>query len=161
MIETSKKKKKEARRFRAVALLAEGQGVCEVARLLGVTSGAVSHWKLAYQERGDAGLRSKRHPGAKRRLETPDRRKLPKLLLRGARAHGFSTDLWTLGRVAKVIEREFGIEYHPAHVWKILRGLGWSAQKPERRARERDEQTVAGWRRSKWPHIKKGPRKRS
>src|SRR3989304_2212551 len=81
--------------------------------------------------------------------------KLPNSLLRGARAHGFSTDLWTLPRVAEVIARTSGVRYHPAHVWKILRGEGWSCQKPERRARERDEDAIKQWRAERWPHIKK------
>jgi transposase len=77
------------------------------------------------------------------------------MLLQGAAAHGYGTDLWTLPRAAALIERAFGVHYHPAHVWKILRGCGWSPQKPERRARERDEDAIAQWRRRRWPHIKK------
>jgi transposase len=79
------------------------------------------------------------------------------LLLKGATAHGFSTDLWTLPRVATVIARTYGVQYHPAHVWKILRGEGWSCQKPERRAKERDELAIQRWRTERWPHIKKRP----
>ena len=88
-------------------------------------------------------------------------RSLLKLLLKGATAHGFSTDLWTLPRVAEIIARTFGVRYHPAHVWKILRGEGWSCQKPERRARERDEAAIQRWRTERWPHIKKRPPRRS
>jgi transposase len=80
------------------------------------------------------------------------------MLLKGATAHGFSTDLWTLPRVAEVIAKTFGVRYHPAHVWKILRGEGWSCQKPERRARERDEEAIQNWRDKRWPHIKKRPK---
>src|SRR4030042_335840 len=74
----------------------------------------------------------------------------------GAPASGSAGQLWTLPRVAEVIQRHFGIHYHPAHVWKILRSCGWSAQKPQRRARERDEAQIERWRRERWPHIKKG-----
>jgi transposase len=63
--------------------------------------------------------------------------------------------LWTLPRVAEVIARTFGVRYHPAHVWKILHGEGWSCQKPERRARERNEAAIQRWRTERWPHIKK------
>jgi transposase len=83
--------------------------------------------------------------------------KLLELLLRGAQAQGFGTELWTLARVAAVIERSFGVRYHPAHVWKILQRCGWSPQKPERRGRERDEEAIARWRQRRWPHIKKRP----
>jgi transposase len=77
-------------------------------------------------------------------------------LLKGATAHGYASQLWTLPRVAEVIVRHFGVRYHPAHVWKLLRACGWSAQKPQRRARERDEAEIEQWRRQRWPHIKKG-----
>jgi len=93
-------------------------------------------------------------------LTARQRTQLLKLLLKGAMAHGYSTDLWTLPRVAEVIAKTFGVRYHPAHVWKILRGEGWSCQKPERRARERDEETIKQWRADRWPHIKKRQKSR-
>jgi transposase len=80
---------------------------------------------------------------------------LTRLLLKGAGACGFSTDLWTQRRVAQVIQREFGVRYHPHHLWRVLIGLGWSCQKPETRARERNEPAIAHWKRYHWPHIKK------
>ncbi|MFN3421683.1 MAG: winged helix-turn-helix domain-containing protein, partial [Armatimonadota bacterium] len=79
-------------------------------------------------------LRAKPHPGRPPRLTKPQRERLVQILLDGPRAAGFATDLWTLARVAQVIEREFGVRYHPGHVWYILRDLGWSPQKPARRA---------------------------
>jgi len=86
---------------------------------------------------------------------------LVKLLLRGAGKHGYSTELWTLKRVAEVIAVNFGVRYHPGHVWHVLRSMRWSNQKPERRARERDDQAVERWRREDWPRIKKRPKKRA
>jgi transposase len=77
------------------------------------------------------------------------------LLAAGPLRAGYRTDLWTLGRVAELIDGEFGARYHPAHVWKILTTLGWSCQKPERRAVERDEAAIARWKREAWPRIKK------
>jgi transposase len=65
-------------------------------------------------------------------------------------------DLWTCPRVALVIQEHFGVIYHTAHVWRLLRSLGWSCQKPEQRARERDEAEIARWRHEEWPRIKKG-----
>jgi transposase len=100
-------------------------------------------------------LQAKPAPGRPRRLTARQRARLLQLLLKGAMAQGFSTDLWTLPRVATVITHTFGVTYHPAHVWKILRGEGWSCQKPERRARERDEAAIQRWRTDRWPHIKK------
>ena len=76
-------------------------------------------------------------------------------MLKGARAHGYRTELWTLRRVAEVIRRRFGAQYDPSGVWHVLRNMGWSCQKPERRARERDEERIGRWRKQDWPRIKK------
>ncbi len=145
----------EARRRRAVALLDQGLGVCEVARQIGCSPTSVSRWQADVRTEGPEGLRPKPTPGRPPRVTPRQRAALLKLLLKGATAHGFSTDLWTLPRVAEVIARTFGVRYHPAHVWKILRGEGWSCQKPERRAKERDEAAIHCWRTARWSHIKK------
>lgn len=150
----------EARRRRAVALLNQGLGVREVARRIGCSPTSVSRWHAEVETGGRDALRPKPAPGRPRRLTARQRQQLLKLLLKGATAHGFSTGLWTLPRVAAVIARTFGVRYHPAHVWKILRGEGWSCQKPERRARERDEAAIQRWRQDRWPHIKKRPPRR-
>jgi transposase len=145
----------EARRRRAVALLDKGLGVREVARQIECSPASVSRWQAEVRSRGPDGLRAKPAPGRPRRLTARQRARVLRLLLKGATAHGFSTDLWTLPRVATVIARTCGVQYHPAHVWKILRGEGWSCQKPERRAKERDETAIQRWRTETWPHIKK------
>ena len=145
----------EARRRRAVALLEQGFKVREVARKIGCSPSSVSRWKEEVQTGAPEALCPKPTPGRPARLSGKQRQRLLNLLLKGARAHGYSTDLWTLPRVAEVIANTFGVYYHPAHVWKILQGEGWSCQKPERRARERDEQKIQQWRTPKWPHIKK------
>jgi len=150
----------EARRRRAVALLDKGLGVREVARQIGCSPMSVSRWQAEVRARGPDALRPKPAPGRPPRITARERAKLLRLLLKGATAHGFSTDLWTLPRVVEVIARTFGVRYHPAHVWKILRGAGWSCQKPERRARERDEGAIQRWRTERWPHIKKRPPRR-
>jgi transposase len=80
---------------------------------------------------------------------------LLRLLLRGARAHGYRTNLWTTARIAEVIQREFGVQYHRDHVGRLMHSLQWSPQKPERRALERDEIAIEGWKRKDWPRIKK------
>ncbi len=150
----------EARRRRAVALLAKDLGVRTVARQIGCSPASVSRWQAAMQAGGPNALRAKPPPGRPPRLTARQRQQLLRLLRRGALAHGFATELWTLPRVAAVIARTFDVTYHPAHVWKILRGEGWSCQKPERRARERDEAAIQRWRETRWPHIKKRPPRR-
>src|SRR5438445_13138705 len=75
----------------------------------------------------------------------------------GAEANGYPTDVWTLKRVAEVIERVTGVSYHPAHVWYILRqGLNWSWQRPARRAIERNDEAIQRWVKRRWPQLKKG-----
>jgi transposase len=122
----------EARRRRAVALLDKGLGVREVARQMDCSPASVSRWRAEVRSRGPDGLCAKPAPGRPRRLTARQRARVLKLLLKGATAHGFSTDLWTLPRVATVIARTYGVQYHPAHVWKILHGEGWTSRRSER-----------------------------
>lgn len=145
----------EARRRRAAALLGQGKGTNEVARLVGVTPSCVSKWKRMLRRRGPDGLKARPHPGPRPRLKGSQKRSLVALLKKGAVAAGYPNDLWTCRRVADLIGRTFGVWYDPDHVWRILHALGWSAQKPEARARERDEAAVERWRKKDWPRIKK------
>ncbi len=101
-------------------------------------------------------MKAKTHLGPKPRLNGKQKHRLVKILLAGPRKAGYRTDLWTCPRVADVIAKKFGVKYHPAHVWKILRSLGWTPQKPEQRARERNETDIRRWRKQVWPRIKKG-----
>jgi transposase len=104
----------------------------------------------------EAGLDAKPHPGGSQpKLSLDQRHHLIELLSQGARAHGFRNALWTLSRIASVIERHFGVTYCPSGVWHLMRRLKWSPQKPERRARERDEKAIEKWPTEDWPRIKK------
>ena len=109
-------------------------------------------------EGGPAALAAKPVPGRPRKLSTFECSQLLDLLLEGAMAYGYPNELWTLKRIARLILKEFGVRYHPNHVWRILRGLRWSCQVPERRPVQRDEEQIEHWKRYKWPHIKKGAR---
>ena len=100
------------------------------------------------------GLKRRVASGAPTRLSEKQQAKLPPgLLARGAPAHGFRGDVWTCGRVAEVIWREFGVRYHPAHVSRLVRALGLSLQKPERRANQRDEEAIKRWKEERWPRA--------
>ncbi len=145
----------EVRRLLGVKILSEGKSVREVARLIGVWPGSVQRWKEAMEQGGVKALKATPYPGHRPRLSWAQWQQVCKLLERGAGAHGYPTELWTLKRVAEVIERHFGVRYHPSRVWKMLRRLGWSCQKPERRARQQDAEAVEKWRRYRWSHIKK------
>jgi transposase len=150
----------EQRRRLGVSLLDQGMKPAQVARAVGTSRASVTRWRQAYQAGGPQAVAAKPHPGRPARLTAAQRRRLAKLLLQGAGRHGYSTDLWTLARVAEVIAVNFGVEYHPGHVWYVLRSMRWSSQKPQRRAREPDEQAIARWRREDWPRIKKRPKNR-
>ena len=147
----------EVRRLIGGRLLLEGMGVREVSRLTGAAPSSVSRWNEELERGGLEALKGKPHPGCPPRLTPCQKQALEEILLEGARAAGFSTELWTLARVTEVIEGEFGVQCHPGHVWYILRDMGWSCQKPERRARERDEEAIACWRKEEWPQVKKKP----
>lgn len=150
----------ERRRRRAMALCDQGLKPAAVAYAVGTSRASVTRWRQAYEEAGPQGLSAKPHPGGVSRLTAAQRKRLLRLLLQGPRRHGYRTELWTLARVAEVIGVTFGVRYHPSAVWHILRALGWSCQKPDRRARERDEEAIRRWRQEDWPRIKKGPGKR-
>jgi transposase len=149
----------QTRRQLGARLLQQGHGVCEVAEMIGVRPCSVSRWKQILDAHGVAGLTAKRHPGPRKKLSDRQRQHLPRLLLKGPSAYGYQTELWTFARVAAVIEKEYGVHYDPSQVYRILKDLGWSSQKPERRAREHNEQAIAQWRRQDWRRIKKRPKK--
>jgi transposase len=151
----------EARRRKAVALLAEGDTVTAVAKQVGASHSSVLRWRDAVAAKGEAGLLAKPASGRPSRLSARQHQQLLKILGRGARRSGFATELWTCARVAQVIEMRFGVAYHSDYVGTLLHKLGWSPQKPERRARERDEDSIATWRRETWPRLKKEARTKS
>jgi transposase len=105
---------------------------------------------------GPKGLEAIPPSGRPSLLKWGQLQRLERLLLKGTRAHGWANGLWSAKRVRDVIRRRFGITYHEEHVRKILRDrLGWTSQKPELRARERDEEEIERWIQKELPRIKK------
>jgi transposase len=143
----------EWRRLRAWALAQEGWSGRAIARALGVTPGAVSQWLKRARAGGAQALVHRMPPGSAPRLTAEQRVQLPALLAHGAEAYGFLGDVWTSRRVAAVIKQEFGVAYHRAHVSRLLRQIGWSVQKPLRRATQRDEQAIERWTTERWPAL--------
>jgi transposase len=147
----------ERRRKRAAAMFERGATQADVARELEVSRQSVSRWYAEWRAGGASALKAAGRAGRMPRLTEAQLGQVDRALRRGPRAHGFATDLWTLDRVVRVIEAETGVRYHPGHVWKLLRDkLGWSRQRPARRAIERDDEAVARWVAEKWPRIKRG-----
>jgi transposase len=146
---------REGRRLRAFELKKEGWSQQQIADALGESKGAVSQWMKRARQGGVEALKRRIAPGAAPRLSEKQRQKLPELLARGAEAHGFRGDVWTCSRVATVIRKEFGVSYHPSHVSRLLKALGQSLQKPQRRANQRDEQAIEHWKEQRRPSLKK------
>ncbi len=147
---------REGRRLRAWELKQEGWSQQQIAEVLGVSKGAVSQWMKRGREGGVQALKRRVAPGAPPRLSKEQHAKVPELLERGAQAYGFRGDVWTCGRVAEVIRREFGVVYHPAHVSRLLKALRQSLQKPQRlKANQRDEDAVEHWKEKRWASLKK------
>lgn len=145
----------EQRRQRAISLLQEGYRPVDVALMLRVERRSVRRWKAAHSKQGEKGIRAQQASGRPPKLDTNKLRKLEKALLKGSKKAGFPSDLWTCPRVATLIQSLFGVTYHVDHIGRILHDLGWSPQKPVRRAIERDETRIKEWIKVDWPRIKK------
>lgn len=147
----------EERRLNGGKLLRQGVPAAEVARRLAVSPQAVHYWQRAMEEGGRLALRAK--PRGGRHPFVPQERlaSLGEILARGALSYGYDTDLWTLPRIGRVLEKEWGIHYSKSNVWLLLKKHDYSWQRPERQAREKDLAKVERWRRSTWPRLKKKP----
>lgn len=146
---------REARRLRAWELHQKGWQQKDIAEALGVTPGSVSQWLKRGREAGPEALRSRRGGGPKPRLSQTQLAELPAHLAKGAEHFGFRGYVWTQPRVAQLIKRIFGVSYHPAHVGRLLKQLGWSRQKPVTRASQRDEAAIERWRTERWVEVEK------
>jgi transposase len=125
---------------------------------MGCHPSSVMRWRDAAKRGGDAALSAKPASGRPLKLAEKQLEKLVRILLEGAFARGYRTDVWTTQRIADVIEAEFGVRYHRDHVGRLMHRLGWSCQKPDRRALERQEERIERWKDEEWPRIKKGLR---
>lgn len=151
----------EKRRKKAAKLFDNDVPPPEVARRLGVARQVAYRWKDAWNRGGRVALSSKGPAGPKPRLTPAQMEQVAEALVTGPTARGYKTDLWTLPRVATLIEELTGVRYHPGHVWKLLDASGFSCQRPERRAVERNEKAIRQWKRVEWPALKKKQPKNS
>lgn len=147
----------EKRRLQAARLFEKGCSQAEVARQTGVSRESARRWHRDWQRRGKQGLKKAGRAGRKPRLNPEELTALRRGLTEGPEVLGYGTGLWTTPRVADLIERQTGQKYHPGHVWRILRSLGWSCQRPIGRATQRDEPAIQRWKQVRWPEIKKKP----
>jgi len=138
-----------------VALLEAGHRQAEVARRVGAHPTSVKRWWEAYQKSGEGGLAAKPVPGRPSKLTARQKTLLTQRLLKGAKANGFSTDLWTCPQIATMIRQRYGVRYHVDHIPRLMASLGFSPQKPETQAVERNEERIARWVAKDWRRIKK------
>lgn len=144
--------------MRAADLFRKGVSQADIARELGVCHQTVSDWHAAWEEGGRLALRGAGRAGRPPKLSTDQLKKVERALLKGPAAHGYETDLWTVARIVEVIEEETGVRYSAGNAWRVVtEKLGWSCQRPARRAAERDEEAISTWVATKWPKIKKAP----
>lgn len=141
------------RRKRALKLLESGKRVKEVAKIFGVTERSIRYWQKEANEPKKKSVT--RRPGHPSRLSTEQLKQLEQELLRGAYAQGYAEDYWTLDRIARLIWDKFQVRYHPVSVWYIMKRIGWSNQRPQRQALQRDDEVIAHWKKYTWPRIKK------
>ncbi len=144
----------EARRWRALRLLKVGVSLNRVAQQIGCAASSVMRWRDALARGGRRAVKVKPTPGRPPKLSPRERRRLVRLLQQGAMAQGYRTELWTTQRIADMVETQFGVRYHRDHIGRLMHQLGWSHQRPERRALERDPAAIARWKRETWPRIK-------
>jgi transposase len=143
------------RRVRAARLLLQGKAPAEVAVKVGAPRQTVYRWLDVLNESGIEALREMSKGGRPAQLDNVQHERLRQILLAGPQAAGFGTDLWTLKRVRETIKRQFGVQYSEVHVWRLLGKLGFSSQKPEKQAKERNEAAIEGWKKRTWPALKK------
>jgi len=148
----------QTRRMQAAKLFEQGRRQAEIARRFHISRPTAHRWYQAWRLKGRAGLRGAGRAGRKPRLSSENLRRLEAALLQGPTAWGFRTHLWTLERIAEVIWKTRHVRYSVSQVWRVLRQLGWSRQRPDRRARERNEVAIRRWVRVRWVQVKKTPR---
>jgi transposase len=145
---------REWRRLRAVHLKQRGWYQRDIAEALGAREETVSRWLARARKGGPPALRPRPAPGHPPKLAPAQKRLIPEFLWHGPEAYGFRGEVWTCARVARVIEEEFGVRYHKGHVSRLLKELRWTPQAPVRRALQRDEPAIEGWRDSVWPAVR-------
>jgi transposase len=150
-------KELESRRLNALEFHKRGVWQSEISRRLSVSRQTVSRWILAYKSEGKKALVWNGKKGRPRKLAEPGIKRIEKALLLGPKAFGYKNDLWTLRRIGKLIKDRENITYDQATVWRLLKKMNWSPQRPAKKAIQRDETAIETWRKKRWPQVKKKP----
>jgi transposase len=148
---------REYRRLRVWEMHRQGYKQSAIAAALGLTQPGVSQIIKRAKSGGEVALRQRKPKGAPTKLSQDQKADLLSKLEQGAEAHGYAGDVWTTGRIAQLIQKEYGVAYHADYIGPFLRACGWSVQRPIVRATQRDESAIAQWCDQRWPAIKKKP----
>jgi len=154
-ISSLSRKEREKVRVKAGKLFQKGVPQAEVARRLKATPAAVNYWYKDWKGGGVNGLKSKGHPGFPSKLTDDKRMVFKRAILKGPEEYGFETNLWTLSRLAAVMKKTTGVRFGHNHTWEIVRSLGFTCQKPQVKAKERDEEAIKAWKEKRLPGLKK------
>jgi transposase len=155
MSDSDELKEMKQRRVKGAKLLRSGKRPAEVARTLGVSRQTVMRWERRLETGGMKGIATVGQRGRPRQLSDAQLEELAKLLKAGAIAAGYANELWTLPRIGALIETRFGVKFTDSGVWRNLRHMGWSVQRPTGQARQRDEEAITTWKKRRWPALKK------
>jgi transposase len=156
--ENTKQDWREYRRLRVWEMHQQGYKQSDIATALGLSQGGVSHILTRAREGGEEALRQRKPKGVQARLTAEQKAELLTKLEQGAEAHGYVGDVWTTARIAELIQRDYGVRYHPDYIGPLLRAWGWSVQRPVVRATQRNEEAIAVWRNERWPALEKKPK---
>jgi transposase len=141
----------EARRRKAGRLFTQGKTAYFIERKFGVSSTTAREWKCRWRE----GILEARSEGRASKLSPTQRKTLSALIVKGPLTSGYATDLWTLSRLTEVVRKQYAVSYRPRSLWHLMHALGFSCQKPARKAKERNEKAIAGWAKEEWPALLK------
>ena len=149
------REEREARRKEAGRMFQRGVSQAEVAKKFGVSTAATCKWHTAWDEKGMGGLDSKGPPGFASALDDKKKQTFKNAILKGPLSHGYETDLWTLARLAAVLKKTAKVQFGPVRTWQVVRELGFTPQKPQLKAKERDETAILDWKTRRLPSLKK------
>lgn len=154
-VPTRDRKELERRRLRAGRMFANGTSQYAVAKHFGVSTAAAHQWHTAWKADKKNGLRSKGHPGFPSAYTPEKKQELKRIILAGPSAYGYATDFWTIDRIRAVAKKVLSVDLATKRTWATVIDLGFSVQRPERRAKERNEKAITDWKLKEFPRLKK------